>query len=326
MQKNFNARLLGVKIVRGMSSVVDHIVMVIFLLLLIIGAYSIWDSNQVIQDASAARFQTYKPTAEDSVSFEELKQINSDVFAWLTVYGTNIDYPVVQTADNYTYLNMNALGEFSLTGSIYLDCGNTINFEDFNSIIYGHHMEEGVMFGDIDKFIEKAYFDAHPYGNLYFNGAEHGVEFFAFLEADAYDWRIYDPGVKGEAAQKTYLSGLLEKAKYVKDIGVTADDKIVLLSTCASYATNGRHILAGRIVSDTFKNTFETEPSENVISEITQAQSITEFIGSIPMWAWIWMIVVLIVILIILYVLVTARKRKNRKKQEEDVGEPTKIE
>ncbi|MCG4817374.1 class B sortase, partial [Collinsella aerofaciens] len=79
-------------------------------------------------------------TAEGGLSFEQLKELNPEVFGWLTVYGTNIDYPVTQGKDNWKYVNTNALGEYSLSGAIFLDYTNRKDFQDFNSILYGHHM------------------------------------------------------------------------------------------------------------------------------------------------------------------------------------------
>jgi sortase B len=188
-------------------------------------------------------------------SFAELQSINPEVIAWLTVYGTNIDYPVTQGKDNIKYVNTNAEGKSSLTGSIFLDQANNKDFSDFNNILYGHHMEKKAMFGEIGTFSDRTVFDGHRYGNLHVDGKDKGIEFFAFVHTDAYDSAVFSANVEGEARQ-VYLDYLLEKALYKRDIPVSADDKIILLSTCSADSTNGRDILVGRITDKVFADPF----------------------------------------------------------------------
>ena len=92
-----------------------------------------------------------------------------------------------RASDNDKYVNTDAEGKYSLAGSIFLDYRNQKDFTDFNSILYGHHMADHAMFGDLADFKNRTFFDAHPSGNLYYGGSNHKVDFFAFLEADAYD-------------------------------------------------------------------------------------------------------------------------------------------
>ena len=74
--------------------------------------------------------------------------------------------PVMQGKDNYEYLNKDPYGEFSLSGSIFLDARNDLDFEDDYSLIYGHHMEKGAMFGALDDFQDRAYFDQRRSGTI----------------------------------------------------------------------------------------------------------------------------------------------------------------
>ena len=242
-------RAIGKVTIKAINGIVDTLVLVIIVTLTSFAGYAIWDSNQLYQEADKSHYAAYKPSVEDEgQSFKQLQEINPEVFAWLTVYDTNIDYPVAQGPSNMKYVNTNAEGVYSMSGSIFLDSGNSKDFSDFNSIIYGHHMEKRMMFGEIGEFKGKEKFDAHRYGNLYFDEKDHGIEFFAFVHADAYDFSVFSPNVKGELKQK-YLDGLLAKAIHTRDIGVTVDDRIVLLSTCSSNSTNGRDILVG-IITD----------------------------------------------------------------------------
>ena len=239
-------KAVGKGIIKLLDEGVNMIIMTVLLAAITLGGYSIWDSQQVYREGDVSRYTKYKPDKE-GLSFEELRKINPDVFGWLTVFGTHIDYPVTQTDNNEKYVNTGADGSFSLAGSIFLDYQNSKTFTDFNSILYGHHMEKGAMFGDLGNFQEKVFFEEHRYGNLYYEEKDHGIEFFAFLKTDAYDYELYKTAIENREERKSYLECLLSKAVRTRDIGITEKDRIVLLSTCTADSTNGRQLLAGRL-------------------------------------------------------------------------------
>lgn len=322
-QENKPVRLgVGLWIVRILNEIIDHLVLLLLLLLCVYGIYAMWDSKQIYQEAQSVQYEKYKPAVDDSVSFEELSKINPEVFSWLTVYGTEIDYPVAQASDNQKYINTNIVGDFSLAGSIYLDSGNRNDFTDFNSIIYGHHMEANAMFGNLDRFRDQEYFDSHLYGNLFYNGQDYGLEFFAYLLADAYDWTIYQPGIKGDAAAKeSYLAYLKSNAEYTREITIGADDRIVLLSTCASESTNGRYILAAKLTEESFEDPFavgEDVQDSRVWSRV-DSQSIKSWAEQVSFFGWIIILIIIILILIMLIMLEKIYlKRKVSQKRGSD--------
>jgi sortase B len=252
------AALACKKAIRLANGLVDATILLAVLLLLATGCYALWDADRVFREASSANYATYKP-AEDELSFGELRRLNPEVFAWLTVYGTHIDYPVVQSEESEKYVNTNAKGEYSLSGAVFLDSAAAPDFSDFASVLYGHHMEKNAMFGEIGRFADKGFFEARRYGSLYYGGKEHGLEFFAFLRADAYDGKVFRSGIASRGEREAHLALLLERASQRREIGVTAEDFIVLLSTCtASDATNGRDILVGRITDELYEDAFKT--------------------------------------------------------------------
>jgi sortase B len=262
---NNRANKIRRKTIKMLNVVIDFVILLIIISMVAFAGYSIWDSNQVYKGADKSQYEIYKPSVEDEgKSFEELQRINPEVIAWLTVYGTNIDYPVTQGEDNMKYVNTNAEGLYSLSGAIFLDSRNNSSFKDFNSIFYGHHMEKETMFGEIEKFSQKDMFDSRRFGNLHFDGKDYGIEFFAFVHADAYDFQIFAPNVEGDEKQEEYLEDLISKAVHTRDIGVTIKDKIVLLSTCSSNSTNGRDILVGRLTDEVFEDTFLTDSEVEV--------------------------------------------------------------
>lgn len=236
-------------IIRLIDSTVNIAVLTAFLFLFSYGCYALWDSAQVYEAAYTGKYEVYKPTEEGGKTFEELREMNPEVISWLTVYDTNIDYPCTQAENNSKYVNTDVEGEYSLAGSIFLDCGNQKDFSDFNSILYGHHMAKNAMFGDLEKFKEKEFFDIHPYGNLYYNGENHGIEFFAFIETDAYNREIYHPAVE-ENKRQEYLEKVFWEALHTREIEISTSDRLILLSTCTSEITNGRHILVGKMCDE----------------------------------------------------------------------------
>ena len=279
-------------------------VLLLFLIAVAFGIYTLWDSRQLYQEAEAQCYEQYKPVAGDNLTFAQLQEINPDVFGWLTVYGTHIDYPLVQGEDNMTYVNTSVTGESLLSGSIFLDYRNRQDFSDFNSIIHGHHMERQVMFGDIGQFAEETYFEAHQYGKLYADGRNYGIEFFAFLQVDAYDRTIYAPAIEGETNRQEYLDHLLGSAMYTRPVSVRMSDHLVLLSTCASDATNGRHVLVGRLSTTVYDDPFQKETTWEF------GKSLWAWLDRIPIWLWA-------ILLLGLGLLLSAvERRKGRKRKE----------
>ncbi|MBQ9593267.1 MAG: class B sortase [Lachnospiraceae bacterium] len=275
----------GLTIVRVIDRATDCAAGILLFLILAFGCYSLWDSQQVYQAAEAWNYTAYKPAPDDTRSFSELQEINPDVFAWLTVNDTPIDYPVVQTGDNFTYINTNAEGEYTLSGAIFLDYRNSPCFDDFNSIIYGHHMEQRLMFGALSDFAEKSFFDDHPYGNLFFGGEDHGIEFFALVLTDAYDERFFTPAVEGQEEREMLLETVRQEAVQIRDLPVTADDQVIVLSTCTSSITNGRYLLFGRLSSRTYpvEKPVTAAPVRRGGGTDRFAQTLTR----VPLWLWI---------------------------------------
>lgn len=305
------AKRAGRAAVKGINSIVDFTVLVIILALVAAALYAIWDSNQVYRAADARQYTIYKPnTKEDSLSFSKLQAINPEVFAWLTVYGTNIDYPVTQGENNEKYVITNVFGDYSLSGAIFLDSRNHKDFQDFNSILYGHHMEKQAMFGEIGSFSSKRFFEARAYGNLYYAGKNHGLEFFAFVHTDAYDASIFAPRIQGREAQKTYLKNLLDKAMYTRDIGVTTEDRILLLSTCSTDSTNGRDILFARITDKCYTDTFTNKENDNLSKRVSADWQIGMW-GRFPACFWAVLPVILVILIIISIIVFKKRCTKR---------------
>ncbi len=112
-------------------------------------------------------------SAEDShLDFDKLHEINSDIFAWVYVPDTAIDYPVCQSSegDDEYYITHNARKEKDPKGAIYTECANLKNMCDFNEILHGSSPSDGTMFADLQKFLDRKYFEDHKYIYVYTDG------------------------------------------------------------------------------------------------------------------------------------------------------------
>lgn len=307
------SKKIGRGLVRTANSIVNLVVLTGIIIMVAIGVYAIWDSDQIFKEADSEQFEIYKPSSEDTVTFEELREVNPEVFSWLTIYGTHIDYPVAQGEDNIKYVNTNAYGEYSLSGSIFLDYTNDKSFSDYNSIMYGHHMQKQAMFGELGNFSEKSYFDERRYGNIFYDGRDHGLEFFAFIQTDAYDNEVFKPGVMGGEQQHEYLAQLLEKACYTRDIGVTVNDNLLLMSTCSSDVTNGRSVLIGRITDEVFADTFALQTDD--IQEADMVDELQGFFCKCHICLWLHL---LLLLLTILFVVLYTRHREKKWRRDLD--------
>ena len=158
--------------------------------------------------------------------------------------GTRIDFPVVQGADNMVYVNTDVYGDFSLSGAIFLDSRCPADFTAPYSIVYGHHIEDGGMFGDIVQFTQSDYFAAHTTGTLVTDDTAYNIVLFACVRADAYDPVLYDPAQSPDAL----LAYIKAHAVQYRTPG---SGPVVAFSTCTEAATNGRVLLFGQLLPQT---------------------------------------------------------------------------
>lgn len=238
------------KFARAGDRLVSLLAAGLILLMLLYGGYSLWDTAMVFNGAFlSSDLLQFKPAAGDPDSnptLAELQAINPDVCGWLTIDGTHIDYPVVIGETDMEYVNKDVYGDFALSGSIFLDSDNARDISDSYTLVYGHHMDNGAMFGDVVEFANTDYFESHPSGTLYLPNATYTIEIFACVQVDAFDSMIYDPlAQNGDVSELlNYVDEIAVQSRY---IGVQPSDKVIGLSTCAEAETNGRVVIFGRL-------------------------------------------------------------------------------
>ena len=289
------------------SGFVETTLLAAILLLAALVGFTLWDSNYVYGAADPTQYEIYKPSEDDGLSFMELQAINPEVIGWLTIYGTHIDYPMVQGTDNLKYVNTDAKGRYSLSGSVFVDVDCSRDFSDFSTIVHAHHMDKDLMFGEIGNFSEKSYFDAREHGVMYFDGQDHGIQFFAFLHTSAYNTEVFRTKIVTEEEQKAYLELLLRSAMHTRNIPVTINDRIVLFATCSQSTTDGRSILVGRITNELYDDPFYTE---NIMPQI---DSLSSFWNQVPLWGKV-IITAVMFLLVFWFARMLALKKRSQKR------------
>lgn len=237
VQKAIPNDTLTYKAIKTSDISIDKILNILFILLLCVSAWWIYDSVYVFNHANLGRVAGYKPDANNAAALHDLSK---DAAAWITIYDSTLDYPIMQGDDNAEYLNKDPLGEYSLAGSIFLDSRNSWDFSDPYSLVYGHHMANYHMFGVIDKWESKEFFDNHRNGSLILeNGMVYNIEIFAFLRADASNDEIFAVGDSFSNEQRVAFTKSMASIYYEP-----RNSHLLYLSTCASPLSTERIILA----------------------------------------------------------------------------------
>lgn len=226
-------------------------------------------------------------TEEDNTDWSKgMLDINSDYKGWLTIYGTQISEPVVQGETNETYLRTNINGEHAEAGTLFLDETTDLT-QDGNLIIYGHKMNDGTMFGTLDKFEDEEFFDNN--GTVCWE-SEKGKEYyqiFALLVLPGYstapdfiDLQAWN-NVLDEEQTADMLNTIADRASIFRGESFNLEkDKYIFLVTCDYSINNGRLVLVGRRLSKKSETEDATEEStdnteEAVLEEENRASEST---------------------------------------------------
>ena len=240
------------KMARGANSVLSFIAVSIVVLLGAYAIYSLLYTYQIYNNAYLdSDIISLKPVfsgdaTDNRLTFRELLAINEDTTSWITIDDTLIDYPVMQGENDYEYVNKNIYGDFELSGSIFISAKNESDYSDPYNLLFGHHIYNGAMFGDVMKYKEKDYFDTHTTGILYLPEATYSIDIYACIACSAYDENIFF-AAKEQDEMVEFQEWVKENATHYRDIGVTENDKIIALTTCENATTDGRCAILGRL-------------------------------------------------------------------------------
>lgn len=230
-----------------------------------------FDSNQY-DEAWQELFSKYP-----SVNFPEgmnlkyayLYAINPDLIGWIKIDGTNLDVQVVQTQDNSKYLKTDFYGKRSRYGCPYLDYRNDSKYFNDNNIIYGHHMSDGLVFSNLDKYKALEGYKESPviqYDTLY--KTYYFKIFAAFItnslpkDDNEYVFNYTVTDFSSDDRFMSYVEEVKKRSLFTTDISVLPDDKLITLSTCSYEFPKARLVVVGRLCRENENENVDTSTAQ----------------------------------------------------------------
>jgi len=178
-----------------------------------------------------------------SVDFQALHEESEDIVAWLYGPDTLLDYPVAQSGDNEYYLRRLLNGRWNVGGTIFQDYRCPADYSAWHTLIYGHHMNNGTMFGTLQNYKEQAYYDENPVIYLLTPEKDFKVELIAGFLSDA-DGEVYSlPDTRQE--KDALVAYCLSRSDFQTRTQVHTEDRLLTLSTCSDDYNNARYVLVG---------------------------------------------------------------------------------
>ena len=231
------------------------IYLIVIIILLCVIAFSLFNIGKILFGYWEGR-STYTEIAEEAgakpgkddveVKFEKLRKKYPDVKAWLYSRGTIINYPVAQGRDNEWYLHHTLDGKWNGAGTLFIDKNNEKPFKDFMTVIYGHHMRDGSMFGSLVKYRDTEYYMKHKVIRLYTPKKNYYIVVFGGCtipgDSDRYKFDFGD-----EEDKQEYLDWISENTEVKTKEHATPEDRIVMLSTCTYEFDDARFVLFGKL-------------------------------------------------------------------------------
>lgn len=218
-----------------------------------------YDVNQANTQEVTVPSNVVKPKKDNPIDFDELAKTNSDLYAWIKVPNTQVDYPVAHTSEddeNY-YLDHDIYKQYLFAGTIYSQPLNKTDFSDPVTVLYGHNMLNGTMFGDLHKYEDEEFFNKNKYFYIYTKG--HILTYEVFAASDFHNkhlLRNYD--FSDKQVFNNYVNEVQSvdayNANIRKGVKITEKDKLLVLSTCSNYDNDSRYLVQGVLVDDEFTN------------------------------------------------------------------------
>ena len=177
------------------------------------------------------------------IDFEKLKKQNKDTIGWIYLPDSPINYPVLQTDNNETYLERMFNGNYNRAGSIFADYRNDFITAARNFIIYGHNMKNGTMFAGLKKYKSQSYYEANPV--IYYLTPENKYKINLIAGfTTKYNSEIFDFGNSQEEFD-TFVNNSINSSTFKSEKSYKSGDTIVTLSTCIGSDKSDRFIILG---------------------------------------------------------------------------------
>lgn len=211
---------------------------------------------------------------ENPIDFEKLQEINEDIYAWIRIPNTNIDYPIVQReGDPAFYLRRDIYKKPKVAGSIFTEDCNSKDFEDPNTVIYGHNMKNTSMFQNLHLYEDPVFFEENPYVYIY---TPDSVRVYQIFAAYDYDDRhlMHSFDFEDEEVFAQYLKDIFNvrtmNRNLREDVELTAQDRIVTLETCIKGQTKARYLVQAVLIKNEQTVNDETEKTALLKKETPQ--------------------------------------------------------
>lgn len=176
------------------------------------------------------------------VELEPLQAASKAVTGWICIPDTKLSYPLVQGKDNAYYLDRAWNGRYSALGSIFLDVRNNAGLTDFHTLIYGHRMKNGSMFGSLKYYNDFSYLAEHPYVYIKTEEGVRQYEIFAAYEAPVRSC-TYRLDFPDEAARQELIDFALQQSVIATGVVPETTDRIITLSTCTGQGYDARWVV-----------------------------------------------------------------------------------
>jgi sortase B len=181
---------------------------------------------------------------EAAIDFDGLQETSPSAAAWLYCPDTPIDYPVMAAADYDYWLHRLPDGTRNANGSLFLDYNHKADFTDKLSVIYGHNMKSGKMFGTLTKYKQQSYHGAHPHMYLYTaEGEAYRIDLVYGCVIGAGQWR--ERAFMFEENLDALLGYARENTTFESSADYTDEDRFVVLSTCSYEFDGARYVVVG---------------------------------------------------------------------------------
>ena len=191
------------------------------------------DNNELLFDDSNAWYRLV------DVDMEALTAINPDIVGWLHFENMDISYPVLLAEDNDKYLHTSYDGTAVRAGSIFMDCNNTGDFQDSHTILYGHNMKNGSMFGQLKSYRDVSFYQGHEYFQIITGDHIYRYMIFAYEDIPETSF-VYQVPFGRSLEFDQFLDEIRQISMISPDINVSREDVVITLSTCS---TTGRRFV-----------------------------------------------------------------------------------
>jgi sortase B len=196
------------------------------------------------------------PVPDLEVDIPNLQEtVNPDIYAWIYVPGTKVNYPVLQhPTDDTHYLNYNLDGSKGYPGCIYSEKQyNSQDFWDANTVLYGHNMKNGTMFGSLHKYEDENFFYENRYIYVYTQERIFAYKIFAAY-VHSNEHLLYNHNFGNKNLFKYYFDGIIaERNMHLimdEEVELTGEEHIITLSTCINGKPENRFLVQGVLMNE----------------------------------------------------------------------------